>query len=279
MSKSNVSVKTLLKLKSVFEDLEWNTKDDDTFERFSETLEFLTYEQQELLFELTRNFLRIDIAKYHFYLRKTLTKIDRSTLNDVESVYVVPLVAKKDIGKSKSSMMVARFLTGRELRAKDILGVKSVVLVDRFSNMKLPASNNCLFFLVDDFVGTGETADGALDEFLQDSGIDKSKILLISIVSQQIGYNRITEKGIQFVCAEIRKRGISDECAPGVRENYIKTMTSIEDLIKVKSEYRLGYMGSEALVTLDRTPNNTFPVYWLEKRVQGKKFTAPFPRD
>ena len=51
-------------------------------------------------------------------------------------------------------------------------------------------------------------------------------------------------------------------------------MESIEEKIKAHDNEKLGYMGSEALITLARTPNNTFPVFWKQKN--NKK--APFPR-
>lgn len=279
MPTPKISAETLLKLKSVFEYLEWDTRTDPAFNRFSETLEFLTVQQQTFLLDLTKKFLRIDIGKYHIYLKKALEKIDHSTLENIETIYVSPLIAKKDLGKSKSSSMMARFLVGRELNAKEILGVKSLSLIDRMSSSKMPVSDKWLFILVDDFIGTGETAEEAIDEFLVDFGVDKSKLIVLSLVSQEVGCNKILDKGIAFVCAEIRKKGISGEFPSPMKEEFIDIMTSIEDIIKVKDEFRLGYKGSEALVTMDRTPNNTFPVYWLEKKIQGRKFTAPFPRD
>lgn len=279
MTKSKVSAKILLKLKEIFEELGWDTKEDPAFNRFSKTLEFLDSDQQELFLELTRNFLKIDIAKYHVYLRKALRKIGQSILSNIETIYIAPLIAKKDLGKSKSSTMVSRFLVGRELGAKEILGVKSLFLIDRLSDFKFPDKNNWLFILVDDFVGTGETASEAIDELLQDFQIDQNKIIVLSLVAQETGYLRVSGKGLNFICAELRKKGISDGYLSPTKERYISIMKSIEDLIRVKDEFRFGYRGSEALITLDRTPNNTFPVYWLEKKIQGKRFVAPFPRD
>ena len=52
-------------------------------------------------------------------------------------------------------------------------------------------------------------------------------------------------------------------------------MKNIEEAIQVSDDYKFGYKGSEALVKMIRTPNNTFPIYWL--RNKKNKF-APFPR-
>ena len=42
-----------------------------------------------------------------------------------------------------------------------------------------------------------------------------------------------------------------------------------------KEKYHFGYAQSEALVKLERTPNNTFPVYWFSYK---QRRTVPFPR-
>jgi hypothetical protein len=56
-------------------------------------------------------------------------------------------------------------------------------------------------------------------------------------------------------------------------------MTSIEELLEVESNMRFGRNQTEALIKMMRTPNNTFPVYWEERKLKnGTFFYAPFPR-
>lgn len=43
-------------------------------------------------------------------------------------------------------------------------------------------------------------------------------------------------------------------------------MHSIEKIIKVNNQNIFGYSQSEALVCMERCPNNTFPIYWLPKK-------------
>ena len=52
-------------------------------------------------------------------------------------------------------------------------------------------------------------------------------------------------------------------------------LTQIEDTLGVEEEFRLGFGGSANLITLIRTPNNSLPLFWLDK---GRSHTAPFPR-
>lgn len=53
-------------------------------------------------------------------------------------------------------------------------------------------------------------------------------------------------------------------------------MKQIETKMYIQDKFRFGYCKSESLVTMCRTPNNTFPVFWEEK---GNMKTAPFPRN
>ena len=55
-------------------------------------------------------------------------------------------------------------------------------------------------------------------------------------------------------------------------------MSSIETSIGVTEDYRLGYASSEALVSMIRTPNNTFPIYWFRNKKEKLNLHAPFPR-
>ena len=270
----------LLQARKIFDAQKWEIENDFLFNRFCETLAFLNEKQQKLLLELTQKFLKIDISKYHVYIRKSLQLIDSNILKGKKTIYVAPLIAKKDIGKSKSSHMITRLVSGRELRTKDILNVDNLVVLDRITDLQFVLDNpDWILILVDDFIGTGDTANEALSEILEELNIDKERIIVLSLVAQQVGYDRLVKSGINIVCAEVRRKGISDEYLGNIQKEYIATMVAIESLIKVKQKYEFGYKGSEALVTLDRTPNNTFPVYWLEKKIRNKKFVAPFPRD
>ena len=49
----------------------------------------------------------------------------------------------------------------------------------------------------------------------------------------------------------------------------------IEDALNVEEQFRFGFGGSANLITLIRTPNNSLPLFWLDK---GRSHNAPFPR-
>jgi hypothetical protein len=56
-------------------------------------------------------------------------------------------------------------------------------------------------------------------------------------------------------------------------------MLEIENLIPGGKNFSLGYNNCEALITLARTPDNTFPVFWMKHRIGKKYFDAPFSRE
>ena len=92
-----------------------------------------------------------------------------------------------------------------------------------------------------------------------------------------MGIDHVRQKtGVEVYAYYIFRKGISDYYSDDQRDGCLKTMAGIEDKLKVDSDFRLGYAQSEALISLIRTPNNTFPVFWKKK---DKSSPAPFLRD
>jgi hypothetical protein len=59
-----------------------------------------------LIVELTGNFLKVNLDKYVHYIRATLDKINPDEFAKVKRIYFLPLLKKKDYGKSKSATTV-----------------------------------------------------------------------------------------------------------------------------------------------------------------------------
>lgn len=72
-------------------------------------------------------------------------------------------------------------------------------------------------------------------------------------------------------------KGITDSYPQQTKEEKKAIMLEIEKKLK-PGKYQFGYEKSEALVTMTRTPNNTFPVFWMNYEHKGSKFSPPFPR-
>ena len=270
-----LSISQLEKLKVLFTSKSWPIVEDEelsVFERFYKTLLLLDEEQQNFLIDLTYKFDHITLSKYLDYMIEPLRKLREDTGND--TLMFVTCTPKADVGSVKSSATVLYQLKGTTMKQHINLGPKLVVE----NIQKLPEYNitdNTTIVMVDDFVGTGETALAAVDYIreLLPSLEDNSKLVLFCIVALQEGLSQLASIGVKSYCAVERRKAIAEEMDSGLRPGAKALMEGIENKIKkLKDEFRFGYKGSEALVCLERCPNNTFPVYWLTKGV------APYER-
>ena len=278
----SIPLETINELNNIFIDKNWNLgidNEDNAFNLFCEMLLNFNKKQQRLILELTRKYLRISCAEIPQYLRLTLENIPEQS-DDIKKIFVLPLLTKddRDKGKSKSSQFIYYLLQSWETSISNIINVNSVVFGTYEWLTKILNDNDWKLLLVDDFIGTGGTAETAIIDLVQETGIDRERIIVFAIVSQDEGYQKLISQGITVVCTEKRKKGISDGYVESIRDDYIEIMESIENKIKIKNGFHFGYNRSEALVTLTRTPNNTFPVFWEDKKINNDKWPAPFPR-
>ena len=131
--------------------------------------------------------------------------------------------------------------------------------------------------LVDDYIGTGNTLAKTLEQISKNPSI-ATKFAILSISMQKQAAALLNDKGITYYTAYIENRGISDNFAEEKLVEKLGVMTKIENRIPNIKDYRFGYEKSEALITLIKTPNNTFPVFWKGILHKGVEFQAPFQR-
>ena len=176
----------------------------------------------------------------------------------------VTCTPKKDVGCVKSSSTVLYQIKGTTIRQH--INLHPYMVIDNISKINLPDSSKNRIVLVDDFVGTGETAMGAV-EYVRElcpTLKDNSTIVVLCIVAMKEGTELLRRNGVATYCHHIRQKGISEEMVEGERDEALNNMTVIESNIKkLKDNYHFGYNHSESLVCMERCPNNTFPIYWL----------------
>ena len=128
--------------------------------------------------------------------------------------------------------------------------------------------------MIDVFIGSGETALESLAylEFLKQEG---KKIYILALVAQKQGMENVRNEGIPVFADIVREKGISDKFESEEAGQKLDEMKKISKLLHVPKELSLGYLDSESLVAMNKTPNNTFPVYWHEGKGHSH---APFPR-
>lgn len=270
-----LSIQDFVRIQAVFERKKWPIDDyfnDDVFGNFCSMLAGLEPEQRDLIITLTEKFLWIQESAYikHFSVAfdAFITSYDFSR---GKRIYICPLLPEEDFGKSKSSVSLLYFVRARLDAIQRNYSEYSITYADSPNTVNLDLiKENYTLCLIDDFIGTGETVKRAAKYFL-DREITKDMMAIVSLVGMKTGLSELNNNGYNTYTDINCDKGISD----GGTETQIELMKKIEESIKVYDDCKFGYKGSEALVKMMRTPNNTFPIYWL--RNTRNKF-APFPR-
>ena len=270
-----LSLLRLEQLKTLFAYKNWPIEENEewsVFERFYNTLLLLDDKEQDFLIGLTYNFDHIPLGSYITLMLGPLKQLRKDAGDN--TLFFVTCTPKEDVGSVKSSSTVLYQLKGTTI--KQHLDLSPTCVVENI--LKVPQYNitdKTTIVLVDDFVGTGDTAIAAVEYIheLIPSLCDNSRIIVFSIVALHEGIERLKNNGIKCYYAIDRGKAITEEMKSEEREESVFIMQGIERrLKKLKEEYRFGYKGSEALVCLERCPNNTFPIYWLTKDI------APYER-
>ena len=281
-----LSASIFQKLVDVFNENGWEISHDTSglesrFNRFCERLSILDTKEQQLVIDLTRRFTNIGGEKYLSLIIKLLNRIhaeEKRNFFTAKKYFILPLVAPQDFNRTKSSSVVWYYFRDEQVKYNPLFAEKELVHCDITKaawtkNLK----KDEVIVLVDDYVGSGETAIGAINWFKDSFKTDPKQIAILSIAAQEAGIkNVLQETGVITYSYYHFSRGISDFYTGAQRDSHLETMSGIEDKLNVVAKERLGHNQSEALISLIRTPNNTFPVFWKPK---GKSQSAPFLRD
>lgn len=294
----SLSVKELDKICDIYSKKGWNIdkRKHSQFDDYCTRASNLPDEEaKNLFFGLTERFYWMSGAQYPEMIIKTFNEFctkycDKSSK---ERIFVDKLIAPEDRYKTKSSGNVLYLFNDIQVQsALQIEGCKVEIIDGLYWNHKDKLYRNhkdksykyykdklnskkAILLLVDDFVGTGDTAIKAVD-FLVDKGVDKERIIVFTLIALERGVKNLTDQGIKIVAGKIMDRGISDYYKdPSIVKKKIKKMQEIEKGFDLGDKFKLGYKESEALVATIRTPNNTFPVFWKNRKNLDR---APFAR-
>ena len=281
--KRELSTQYLIRISQIFEKNNWliESKEDakdSLFNRFCERiLEINENKKRDLVLELTERYLWVQEEQYIYYLIDAVKKMMqmKPEINEKTKIYIMPLVSPKDEGKTKSSSMLVYLFNSVKLRHDNVLSRYKFEIIDKNENLSLYLENkDAILVLADDYVGTGETAEKCLLHILK-MKVEISQISIVSLVAQQMGLDYLSKYTVCVSASVVRQRGISDFYKDEILHENIQLMKEIEDKMSIREKYKFGYKKSEALVTMCRTPNNTFPIFWEES---GNMKIAPFPR-
>lgn len=275
------NLELLLKFQSIFEEKSWSLIDgyDEKLDRFGLLIDNLAEEEINLLLELTHLYEWMSYNDYHNNLRSLLKQVLVKSLPNKSRLLIFPIIKPTDESEVKSGHVVMKMMESIKPSINGFKGIE-IKLLKEFRDLRperLEMSDNDFLILVDDYIGSGKTLNKTLLELNKNPTVG-SKFAIVSMVIQDQAKLLLEENNISHYYSVLLKKGISDNNNSPHLEKKLELMRTIENKIPKVSRYRLGYEKSEALITLMRTPNNTFPIFWKGIITKGGEIDAPFQR-
>jgi len=279
VNKGVLSTNVMAQLNYLFRSKQWKIDSSfagSTYMRFSRTLAKLSTSEQLFLLEISRRFDFIPSVCYQNELDNPIKELLKYSAG---KLIFVSCLSEEDAKSReiKSSVAFLYQFKGTTMRVNyDIKDSTHYANVKKISEDDIQAlnANQATLVFVDDFIGSGDTAHKAL-AYLQKTQpklINWENVCFLCVAILQEGKKNIEGGGFKVYASKVYPKGISEYYKGKALEESTTQMTSIESKIHVPEYLHFGYKQSEALVCLERCPNNTFPIYW--KGVED----APFVR-
>ncbi|MDH2208670.1 phosphoribosyltransferase [Empedobacter sp. GD03644] len=277
------SLNYLMELDEVFVKNGWKNKDnyESTFNslaKFQDEI-LINKDEYDLFIELLKNFNWIDINNYYSIYFKLMRELISNLGIKNKNLFVFPIIKKKHEFNVKSGSFVIYLLksildkidTDNNYKFEDINNYESL------RKTKIKPSD--VIILVDDFIGSGETFLECIDEIkkVNNSLLGNIKVLTLAVKKDTL--DTVLKSYNVYYELEIMK-GITDY-------NSIVNAPIKKDLMRAiekrifnigYNQFSLGFNESESLISLARTPDNTFPIFW-RKYKKKININPPFSRN
>ena len=260
----------------------WNVRAEskEVLKNYLELLSNLESEQRELILDLTKRYVWITYSQYEELFFQVIEQIDIERVENCSRIVVLPIIRPEDVGKVKSSFPILYFFKSFALLTRPLFAQKAIEVVENVADIQngvFKIKDSDLIIMVDDFLGSGETVEAALKEVFKIREISNTQIVVFSLVALQMAIDFLNKYEIYYTVNIILERAISDFYQSPEKEEKIRIMEEIESMIQ-GNHYKFGYNNSEALITMVRTPDNTFPIFWKKYKKNNKIFLPPFIR-
>jgi len=278
---SNLRPKDFSRLNRIQKEKEWINYEgsDYVFEKFCQLLENLDEEEKGLILDLIERYTWIHVREYLGKLKGLFDNFDSLMLQGISTIYFFPIVKEEEEDRTKSGNALLYNLKSLKPMLPNFKEIEFEMLerYDDLSKLKVQENSDYLLFLVDDYMGSGTTFCNVITKILSINSQLVNIISVLSIVCHQQSINLLNKLKIPYYVSLVTKRGISDYYEEPTLSNNINVMKRVEKLL-VSRRFSFGFKKTEDLVTLQRTPNNTFPIFWEKHKLKGKEFDAPFSR-
>lgn len=280
--KNKLNDKYFYELEDIFKEKNWDINDivvENIFNNFCQRLSDLkSDEKRELILDLTKRYEWIKFDVYESYLLDAFKQLFSSDewkcfwkhRKPGKNICITSLSDNPNI--TKSGNLVLYLTQSFMLRVEKHFANEQIRLFDNFEVLNKHKNEFDVIIYVDDYIGSGLSILSGLNR-IKDINCEK---YIVCLAAQKEGINLIKKlTSINVYSKLIRNKGISDNYDDNEKEHKLGLMKQISQELNADTNNLLGYHDSEALISLIRTPNNTFPVFWLENKKFGN---APFSR-
>lgn len=175
MDKPKISLEDAYRVYEIFNKNKWfNKTGHESVHRYlMAMLVNFNDEEKELLFQLCEKYLWIPQEEYIGLLLDILNKIEDQKLLTCKRIVVFPIVKPADIGKVKSSNSLLYSFKSTHLFNNRYENVTFKIIDSYFKFEKEQFKADDLLFLVDDYIGSGDTLKDTVDEILKNKTLKK----------------------------------------------------------------------------------------------------------
>ena len=235
--------------------------------RISEAFSILSEDERRLFTAFIRRYaIHVDYGPLSFELTTWISdNIQRFGTVSLSTPYLVQPEEQKSAGiiaYELRSQLVSIGQAKRQIEIHDIVPT---------TPKRVP------IFIVDDFSGSGQTVMAAVQR-LKDIGQPDELIKVALLYAMDQATKSFQAAGIETRTVLTGYRCLSDlDFKDELNGRDAGTIYDVwEKRLSVDKKYRRGYAGSEALVSMKRTPNNTLPIFWFCGK--DKSWPCAFPR-
>ena len=171
IKKYEINDKYIFELAKIFREKGWELDEVDAdeysvFDIFCTRMQLLKSDtDRDLIIELTKNYLIINMDDYGKHLMEATRLFARSNSFDlgiIDTIHIFPIHDdnKKGISKTKSGNIICYMLQGFIFRRLSFFRNKRVRIIETYDALQKHKDEIKLLWLLDDYVGSGDTALG-----------------------------------------------------------------------------------------------------------------------
>ena len=274
-STEQLEIYEILKINELFDSQGW-PKDEKNksslYKRYLNRYMKLDPAERQLFIKLSNQYKWVSADEYLTSAVQLLENVVRKhCTNAGQAVWIYPIKKNEDQRHIKSSDVVSYLCKSLPIQYSAILYKRKIHIISTLDDLiqKKDKIQKSVLFLVDDFIGSGNYASSVVDELIS-NGIPEDKMVVCSLYISEMGL-----KMLQTRKCSLEFLNVAPSCISELSTSEQELILQMESSLNVDDEFSLGYGQSANLISLLRTPNNSLPVFWLDK---GRTHSAPFPR-